>query len=296
MDNRHGDIELIQTYAHTRDASLREELILRYIPLVHFVLGRLGLSQSLGADYEDAASQGLLGLIEAVDRYDLSYGTQFSTYATLRIRGKVIDHLRSLDWLSRGARKRARKVQDGISQLWESLQRMPSDEELASHLNMEVPKVQQALMDSSRQIVSLDALLPTPGEEEASFHEVLADEEQIDPAAAMEESELLSRLGGVIGDLPKREQLILSLYYIDELTFKEIGAVLEISELRVCQLHGRIVLKIRNMLANPLTVATRTKEDTPANTETPTPSHAEKLRVSGPGYPLNPALANASRR
>jgi len=248
MDAKRDDTELIAQYCATRDPGLREEVILRYVPLVHYVLGRLGISQAMGADYEDAASQGLLGLIQAVDKFNPSYGTQFSTYATLRIRGKVIDHLRSQDWLSRGARKRARLVQDGISHFWEIHGRTPSDEELAAHLQLELPKLQRALLDSSRGFVSLDMVVSAQGDEQASLHELLPDENTPEPQDSYEEQELRENLAQAIRSLPEREQLVLSLYYYEELTFKEIGSVLEISESRVCQLHGRAVLNLRAYL------------------------------------------------
>jgi RNA polymerase sigma factor for flagellar operon FliA len=249
MQLKHDDAELIAQYLSTHDPQLREEIILRYVPLVHFVLGRLGISQSAGADYEDGVSQGLLGLIEAVDRYDPGFGTQFSTYATLRIRGKVIDHLRSLDWLSRGARQRARLVEEGIAYLCEKLHRMPSDDEIANHLNIDLSKVHQALVDGSRMIVSLDAVVITEGDEDASLHELLSDEDQPDPSEVIEEDELKLHLERALRSLPERERIILSLYYYEELTFKEIGAILDISESRVCQLHGRTMMTLRAMLS-----------------------------------------------
>ncbi len=248
MDSKRDDTELITQYCATRDAGLREEVILRYVPLVHYVLGRLGISQAMGADYEDAASQGLLGLIQAVDKFNPAYGTQFSTYATLRIRGKVIDHLRSQDWLSRGARKRARQVQDGIAHFWETHGRTPSDEELAAHLQLDLPKLQRALLDSSRGFVSLDMVVSAQGDEQASLHELLPDENTPEPQDSYEEQELRLNLAQAIRALPEREQLVLSLYYYEELTFKEIGSVLEVSESRVCQLHGRAVLNLRAFL------------------------------------------------
>ena len=249
MELKRDDAELIGRYAATQDAGLREEIILRYIPLVHFVLGRLGLSQSMGADYEDAASQGLLGLIEAVDRYDASHGAQFSTYATLRVRGKVIDHLRSLDWLARGARQRARQVQNAMAELWEKNQRPPTDGELASHLHLDLARLRQSLLDSSRTIVSLDAIVPGPGEEDACLHELLPDESQAETAEAFEEKELITRLIEALQRMPERERLVLSLYYYEELTFKEICALLEVSESRVCQLHGRAILSLKASLS-----------------------------------------------
>lgn len=250
MQARREDNDLIARFTALRDAALREEIILRYVPLVHFVLGRLGLSQAMGADYEDAASQGLLGLIEAVDRFDPAYGAQFSTYATLRIRGKVLDHLRSLDWLSRGARQRAKSVQHAVSALWETLQRPPSEDELAAHLGMGLQQLQQALVDSSHVIVSLDTLTTGEGDEETALHEILPDTSQTEVSAAFEEDELKASLGDALRSLPEREQQVLSLYYYEELTLKEIGAVLSISESRVCQLHSRAVLSLRASMSS----------------------------------------------
>lgn len=248
MDARKDDAELIEHFLKTRDPQMREEIILRYIPLVHFVLGRLGISQALGADYEDAASQGILGLIEAVDRYDASHGTQFSTYAILRIRGKVIDQLRSHDWLSRRARQRARQLQEAIDRFWEEHHRPPSDEELAEQLQWETEELRQAFMDSSHILLSLDTVVTSDGEETISLHEILADEEQENPDALIETEELKETLIQIIQSLPEREQLVLSLYYYEHLTFKEIGLVLDVSESRVCQLHTKAVLSLRSKL------------------------------------------------
>ncbi len=248
MDARKDDAELIQRYLQTRDPQAREEIILRYVPLVHFVLGRLGISQAIGADYEDAASQGILGLIEAVDRYDASHGTQFSTYAILRIRGKVIDQLRSHDWLSRGARQRARQVQGAIDSFWEKHHRPPSDEELAAVLQWDEEELRRALMDSSHILLSLDTIVTSDGDEVTSLHEILADEEQEKPDELIENEELKETLTQIIQSLPQREQFVLSLYYYEHLTFKEIGMVLDISESRVCQLHTKAILLLRSKL------------------------------------------------
>lgn len=248
MANRREDLDLIRRFVASREPALREEIILNYLPLVHFVLGRLGLSRAIGADYEDAASQGLIGLIEAVDNYDPRFGTRFSTYATLRVRGRILDHLRSLDWLSRTARRRARAVQNAITHLWGVLQRAPSDVELADYLDYDLPTLQRALLDASRVIVSLDATLTSEMEGEGSYHEILADEGQESPAEALDEEELKARLVAALKKLPERQQVLLSLYYYEELTFKEIGALLGVSESRVCQLHARAMLELRAIL------------------------------------------------
>ncbi len=253
------DAEQMQRFVTTRDPEAREAVILRYVPLVHFVLNRLGLSPSLGTDYDDLAGYGLLGLIEAVDRYDPAHGTQFSTYATLRIRGRVLDQLRARDWLSRAARRRAREVQAALTLLWGQLNRAPTDAELAAHLSLDLPQLRQALTDASHVIISLDATRED-GEDEASLYEVLADPNQVDPDEAVLEQDLQARLQQALRDLPEREQLVLSLYYYETLTLKEIGAVLDLSESRVCQLHARAVLSLRAQLTRAAAEPPVTKE------------------------------------
>ncbi len=249
MVSKKEDAELIAQYITTRDPGLRDALVLRYVPLVYFVSGRLGISRSNVMDYEDLVSQGLIGLIEAVDRYDPGYGTQFSTYATLRIRGQMLDYLRAQDWLPRTARQRAQAVQQAVNDLWGISQRTPTNEEVAEHLGLPLPKVQQSFADASRVIVSLDSFINLSQEDDVSLHDVLADEGQSGPSQIFDEGELQARVMDTLKHLPEREQLVLSLYYYEELTLKEIGVVIGVSESRVCQLHARAVLNLRAMLA-----------------------------------------------
>jgi RNA polymerase sigma factor for flagellar operon FliA len=249
MSNTPEDQQLIQLFLSTRDPTHREKIILRYIPLVHYVLGRLGMSVSMGSDYEDAASQGLIGLIEAVDRFDPAYGTQFSTYATLRIRGRVLDYLNSLNWLSRTTQRRARQVQEAATVLWSRLERAPTEEELAAYLQMDLPTLQQALVDSSRVIVSLDNLGDSGGEDGVSLYDTLRDEKQLDPGDFFDQEETKTSLVSALKSLSEREQYVLSLYYYNGLTFKEIGEVLKVSESRVCQLHARAITTLRAVLS-----------------------------------------------
>lgn len=243
-----SEVELLNQFTATKSPALREEMVLRYVTLVHFVLGRLGISQAIGNDYEDLVNQGLIGLIEAVDHYNPDFKTQFSTYATFRIRGKILDYLRSLDWLSRTARHRARDVREAVNTLTDQNRRVPTDDELAMYMNLQVSKVQQALVDSSRVIVSLDAVVDYDEENDASLYETIADENQVDPSDSIGEKDLISKLTEVIKLLPEREQTVLSLYYYEELTLKEIGTVLGVSESRACQLHGRAVMALQALL------------------------------------------------
>jgi RNA polymerase sigma factor for flagellar operon FliA len=251
MRSEQEDAELIARYLQTKDINLREQIVIRYVPLVHYVLGRLGFYQASSVDYDDVVSQGLLGLIEALERYDPGFGTVFSTYATLRIRGYVLDYLRSQDWLPRTARQRARSVQDAVTHLWNELSREPTDEELAKYLNLDMEQLQNALIDSSYVILSLDMITSdsdSGGEDETSLYEVLPDDQQPNPSEVFEDKDQRSRLVDALKKLSEREQLLLSLYYYEELTLKEVGAVLGVSESRVSQLHTRAMMTLRAML------------------------------------------------
>jgi RNA polymerase sigma factor FliA len=248
-DTAQVDVQkLVNSFLTSRDPGLREELVLRFVPLVHYVLGRLGFTQEMGSDYEDLISQGLLGLIEAVDHYNPSFGTQFRTYAVVRVRGKILDYLRTMDWLSRTERKRSRSVQKAIADFWLKNQRSPSDTEIAQMMDIDVDQVQKALVDSSRVIVSLDATRESEDEEEQSLHEMVPDEAQPDPAEIVFREETMSHLMKAIQGLDQREQLVLTLYYYEKLTFKEIGQVLELTESRVCQLHARAITLLKTTL------------------------------------------------
>lgn len=245
MDARNDTAALWEPFLASRSPELREQIILSHVSLVHYILGRMGISQDASDNYQELANQGLLGLIEAVDHYNPGYGAKFSTYASLRIRGKVIDYLRSQDWLSRGARKRARAVQSAIGTLWERNRQEPSTEEIAALMQVERSEVEQGLVDSSLTFLSLDGMLEAQSEEDTDLHDVLPDENQADPAESLQERETMSELAGAIRQLPQREQLVLSLYYHEELTLKEIGKVMGITESRVCQLHARAILNLK---------------------------------------------------
>lgn len=250
MEQKRLETELIDEFLQTRSQMLREEIILRYVSLVHYVVGRLGISQLGGIDYEDLSSQGMLGLIDAVDHYDPTFGTRLSTYATLKIRSRLLDYLRELDWLPRTARQKVRMLQGAMTTLESQLLRLPTDEEVANYLSIDASDLQQIQMDSSRVIISLDEESDNGLEDgSGSMHEWLTDEKQENPLTLFEEKDLRSNLVEAIKLLTEREQIVLSLYYFDELTFKEIGKTLDISESRVCQIHGRAVIGLKSILA-----------------------------------------------
>jgi len=248
VQNTQNDAELLNEFHSHPTAEKRDAVILRYIPLVHFVLGRLGISREYGPDYEDLVSYGLLGLIDAVDRYDPEYGTKFSTYATLRIRGQVLDFLRKRDWLSRSARQRARAFQEATHALFSRLQRMPTDEELGEYLNYDEEKLRQAMIDASRMIISIDSDFGGDNESEGALHELLGDDSQEDPSEILIEKDLKHRLMAALKELPEKDQLVLALYYNEGLTMREIGEVIDVSESRVCQIHARAAMNLKALL------------------------------------------------
>jgi RNA polymerase sigma factor for flagellar operon FliA len=240
--------QLMDEFIATRSPEAREKLVLDSVPLVHYLLARMGVSQKDSNDYEDLAHQGLLGLIEAVDHFDPAYSTRFSTYASMRIRGKILDYLRTSDWMPRSARKRTRQIEKSISALWSENLREPTEEEIAAHLQVDVDEVRQGLADSNRVLVSLDLMLVSDGDSDSSLYERISDESQDNPSDILEQESLREGMADAIRNLSEREQLVLSLYYNDELTFKEIGKALDITESRVCQLHARAIANLKAMM------------------------------------------------
>lgn len=236
---------LWQRYFDGHDPAVREQLILQYAPLVKYVMGRLAISLPSIVDYEDILSFGTIGLIEAVERYDHQKGVKFETYAISRIRGSIIDALRSLDRLPRSVRQKARDANEAILRLTAELGREPSDDEVAAALNVSPEDYRKAQVDASWITVSLDSLGATDGEEDTGGPMAVADPDGVDFSLDMERQELIGDLAAAIRELPDREQLILSLYYKEELTMREVSEVLGISESRVCQLHARALGRLR---------------------------------------------------
>ena len=226
----------------------RDQLIQQYAPLVKYVVGRLAIGLPAILDYEDVLSYGTIGLIEALDRFDASKGVKFETYAISRIRGAIIDALRTLDRLPRSVRQKARKLERASVELTADLGREPTDAELAKATEMTDQQYQRALVDSSWVTVSLDGMLERDDNNEGSSTEMPADKSEEHFTRRLEKRQLLQTLTNAVGNLPERELLIVSLYYTEGMTMKEIAKILEISESRVCQLHGRALTRLRTRL------------------------------------------------
>ncbi len=233
-------------YVIDRDPHVKDELVMQYAPLVKYVVGRLAIGLPNIMDFEDVLSYGTLGLIEAVDRFDPTKGVKFETYAIARIRGAIIDALRSLDRLPRSVRQKARQIEKATVELETTFGRPPTTAEVADHLGVSVDKYQNMLIDASWTTVSLDGLLDNQnygeGGAPVELEDVNAHSEVI---GGIERDETGRILAEAVINLPERERLVVSLYYQDDMTMKEVSRVLSISESRVCQLHARAVSRLR---------------------------------------------------
>jgi RNA polymerase sigma factor for flagellar operon FliA len=247
---------LWQEYKRTRDQLLRDRLILTYAPLVKYVAGRLGSGLPAHVDEGDLVSYGLLGLIGAIERFDPDRDIKFETYAIARIKGSIIDELRSMDWVPRSVRARARDIERTIASLESKLTRAPTDEEIASALNITEGEFQDSLLEISRSsIAALDELWSSPGSsgDAVALIDTIEDPQAAEPQSAMAHTEIREALGEAIARLPEREKLVVTLYYYEELTLREIGEVLGVTESRVSQLHTKAILRLKARLSQTMT-------------------------------------------
>jgi RNA polymerase sigma factor FliA len=243
--------DLWRRYKGTGDRHARERLVVAYSPLVKYVSGRMASGLPAHVDEADLISYGLIGLINAIERFDLEREIKFETYAITRIKGAIIDELRSLDWVPRSVRARAREIERANAKLENQLQRAPSDDEMALELDMSVQDFHDALLQiSNSTVAALDELwsVSDSSGDQVSLLDTLTDENAPDPAAIMDQTDLKDRVAEAIARLPEREKLVVALYYYENLTLREIGEVLGVTESRVSQLHTKAVLRLRSRI------------------------------------------------
>jgi RNA polymerase sigma factor for flagellar operon FliA len=227
----------------------QHELVMRYAPLVRRVARSLPLQIPGVLEFEDAVGYGTCGLVEAVRRYDPSKGTNFHAYAVRRIRGAMIDAFRRMDRLSRTARQRARELQRASGELESALGRVPSEEETADHMGISITQFREASANARWVTVSLDRMIDKD-EDGDSFPaaEMPTADEDIDFTRVLDEKELQEEVVRAVAGLPERERLVISLYYVEDLTMRDISRVLNVSETRVSQLHAQAVKRLRRAL------------------------------------------------
>ncbi|HHY16080.1 MAG TPA: FliA/WhiG family RNA polymerase sigma factor [Firmicutes bacterium] len=238
--------QIWQEYKETKNESAREALVEQYIPLVKYVAGRLAINLPSSVDVGDLEGFGFFGLLDAMEKFDHTRNIKFETYASLRIRGAIIDGLRSMDWVPRSTRSKARELENAVYELTNQLGRNPSDGEIAAALDLPRERYYD-LLDEVRGVglFSLDETLAAQdADDNLRMMDLVSTEEQ-SPAEILLHSETVEELAEAVQGLTEREQLVLSLYYTDELTLKEIGHILEVSESRVSQIHTRVIMTLR---------------------------------------------------
>jgi RNA polymerase sigma factor FliA len=243
--------QLWRDFKGTGSSSARESLILHYAPLVKYVASRVATGLPASVEQADLVSYGIFGLIDALEKFDLEREIKFETYAIPRIRGAIIDELRTLDWVPRSVRFKAREVEKAYSELEARLKRAPADLEVAEQLGVNLSELHDIVTQIS--FVSVAALEEVVGGgsgrgESISLLDTLADMTAADPAAGVEGSETRAILAAAINSLSEREKIVITLYYFEGLTLAEIGEVLGVTESRICQIHTKAVGMLRDSL------------------------------------------------
>lgn len=245
-----GRKKLLEEYAKTKSPEAREKIILEYAPLVKVVAGRLSMYLGYNVEYEDLVSYGIFGLIDAIDKFDCFKEVKFETYASLRIRGAILDQIRKMDWIPRTIRQKQKKIENAIREIEQSTGCMASDEEIAKGLgisNDEYLEWQSQMKITG--LVSLNEYMEQGSDVPQEYSRHTASHFEA-PEERVEKEELTRVLGEALELLTEKEQKVITLYYYEELTLKEISSILEVSESRVSQLHTRALQKMKVKMGN----------------------------------------------
>ncbi len=243
--------DLWRRYKDDGDQRARERLVLAYAPLVKYVAGRMSSGLPAHVEEADLISYGLLGLISAIERFDPGRDIRFETFAITRVKGSIIDELRSLDWVPRSVRAKAREIERANAKLEHQLHRAPTDQEMADALGVSMDEFQESLVKiSNSSVVALDELwtVSDSSGDTVSLLDTIQDPDAVDPSRELDLTDMKDRLADAIARLPEREKLVVALYYYENLTLREIGEVLGVTESRVSQLHTKAVLRLKSRL------------------------------------------------
>ncbi len=246
MDDLNRATILWDAFFASRNMESRNELVMLYLPLVKSIVRRLVPTYRKHVDFDDLMSCGVLGLMDAIDKYDKTKEVKFETYASLRVKGEIIDQIRKQDWAPISLRQKIKRVEEGFATLENKMGRAVSEQEVADHLKMDVGSVQKTLEDAhSFHVIALDELLMNhvSGSGDDSFASG-----EMTPEQKVEAQEMKRLLVEFIEQLPEKERLVISLYYFEELTLKEIGLTLGVSESRVSQIHSKVILSLKRKM------------------------------------------------
>lgn len=244
--------ELWNEYKETRSPELRDKIIRQYMPLVKYVAGKVSVGMPASVEFDDLVGFGQFGLLDAIEKYDPDKNVKFKTYAVTRIRGAIFDELRQLDWVPRSVRQKSREIEDTIGDLEAKLGRTASDAEIAGKLGVSEEEYQQTVMKlSGTSVLSLnDVWYSGNDNDHMSIGDSIESPSSLNPDVIVEREEIRKIIIQAINELPEKEKMVIVLYYHEDLTFKEIGQVLEVSESRISQLHTKANLRLRAKLTN----------------------------------------------
>lgn len=241
-----ADKDLWTRWKERADESAREELIVRNMRVVRFIAGRMAMHVPSSIDMDDLVGWGVLGLLDAIEKFDHRQDIKFSTYASIRVRGAIIDQIRTLDWAPRSLRAMARKMGEARDKLRHEMGREPSIDAIADVLGTTLEHIEETVAQlQTAQVLSLQDYLPGEESAQARLLDQTSDPRVASPDVAISEREKQERIVQAILTLPEQQQKVLHLYYYEELTLKEIGAVLEVSESRICQIHSAAMKALR---------------------------------------------------
>ena len=246
------ELKLLKEFKKTKSVAIRDKLIKQYMPLVKWVAGRVSTGMPESVEFDDLVGFGQFGLLDAINKYDPDKNVKFKTYATTRIRGAIFDELRELDWVPRSVRQKSREIEDTIVDLEAKLGRTASDAEIAQAMNMTEAEYQTTVMKvSGTSVLSLnDVWYSGDDSEHISIGDSIEAPTSLNPDVIVEREEIRRVIIQAINELPKNEKMVIVLYYHEDLSFREIGAVLNVSESRVSQLHSKANLRLRAKLTS----------------------------------------------
>ncbi|MFW5799805.1 MAG: RNA polymerase sigma factor WhiG [Spirochaetota bacterium] len=242
--------ELWEEYKRTSDPKIREVFVHQYAPLVKYVAGKVAMGMPQSIEFDDLVGYGVFGLLDAIEKFDPSLNIKFKTYAVTRIRGAIYDELRAIDWVPRSIRQKAKELENAIGKLENKLGRAAKDEEIAEQLGIPVEEFHQTLLKlSGTSLVSInDAWFTGDDNDKVSILETIESPMELNPDTMIEKEEVKKMIVYTIEELPEKEKKVLILYYYEDLTLKEIGEVLDVTESRVSQLHTKAIMRLRSKL------------------------------------------------
>ena len=244
--------ELWRQYRQTKDSAIRDHLIRQYSPLVKYVAGKVAVGMPQNVEFDDLVGYGVFGLLDAIEKFDPNKHVKFKTYAVTRIRGAIFDELRSIDWVPRSVRQKTREVETVIRDLEASLGRAATDQEIAGSMGVSVKDFEKTMLKiSGTSILSLNDVWYTGDESDnVSIADSIEASSSLHPDVIVEKDEIRRVIVQAIQELPEKEKKVLVLYYYEDLTLKEIGVILKVTESRISQLHTRAIMRLRAKLTN----------------------------------------------